>query len=120
MFTESIEFLELQDLKESLQGLDPSNTLILCDTNTARHCLPLLELEDFISCFTTKPKKIFGIRNHSIQEGNIADISIFNPEVETIFTKADILSNSKNSAFINKKLKGKVYGIFSNNQLIIN
>ena len=80
----------------------------------------VLELEDFISCFTTKPKKIFGIRNHSIQEGNIADISIFNPEVETIFTKADILSNSKNSAFINKKLKGKVYGIFSNNQLIIN
>ncbi len=50
MFTESIEFLELQDLKESLQGLDPSNTLILCDTNTARHCLPLLELEDFKQC----------------------------------------------------------------------
>jgi dihydroorotase len=80
----------------------------------------VLDLDDFISCFTTKPKEIFGIENHSIQEGNIADISLFNPELATIFTKESILSTSKNSAFINKKLKGKVYGIFANNQLIIN
>jgi dihydroorotase len=80
----------------------------------------VLDLEDFISCFTTKPKEIFGIKNHSIEEGNIADISLFNPELATIFTEVNILSTSKNSAFINKKLKGKVYGIFANNQLIIN
>lgn len=80
----------------------------------------VLDLEDFISCFTTKPKEIFGIENHSIQEGNIADISLFNPELATIFSEENILSTSKNSAFINKKLKGKVYGIFANNQLIIN
>ena len=78
----------------------------------------VLELEDFISCFTTKPKEIFGIKNHSITEGNIADITLFNPDTTTIFTKASILSTSKNSPFINKKLKGEVYGIFSNNQLI--
>ena len=80
----------------------------------------VLDLEDFISCFTTKPKEIFGIENHSIQEGNIADISLFNPQLATIFKEEDVLSTSKNSAFINKKLKGKVYGIFANNQLIIN
>ena len=80
----------------------------------------VLDLEDFISCFTTKPKEIFGIKNHSIQEGNIADISLFNPELATIFSEENILSTSQNSAFINKKLKGKVYGIFANNQLIIN
>jgi len=80
----------------------------------------VLDLEDFISCFTRKPKEIFGIENHSIQEGNIAEISLFNPELVTIFTGKNILSTSKNSAFINKKLKGKVYGIFANSQLIIN
>jgi dihydroorotase len=80
----------------------------------------VLDLADFIGCFTTKPKAIFGIENHSIQEGNLADITLFNPEIETIFTSKDILSTSKNSAFINKKLKGKVYGVFANNQLIIN
>jgi len=78
----------------------------------------VLELEDFINCLTTKPKEIFGIKNHSIQEGNTADITLFNPDIDTVFTKENILSTSKNSAFINKKLKGKVYGIFANNQLI--
>ncbi|MDD7916011.1 dihydroorotase [Polaribacter ponticola] len=80
----------------------------------------VLALEDFINCFTTKPKGIFGIKNYSITEGNIADITLFNPKTTTIFTKTNILSTSKNSPFINKRLKGEVYGIFSNNQLIKN
>lgn len=80
----------------------------------------VLDLADFIDCFTAKPKAIFRIENHSIQEGNFADITLFNPDTEAIFTASDILSTSKNSAFINKKLKGKVYGVFANNQLIIN
>ena len=80
----------------------------------------VLELADFINCFTSKPKTIFGIENHSIKEGNTADITFFNPTEEITFTKKHILSTSKNSPFINKKLKGKVYGIYANNKLIIN
>jgi dihydroorotase len=80
----------------------------------------VLNLDDFIDCLTVNPKAIFGIKNHTIMEGSIADITLFNPTQKIIFTKKHILSTSKNSAFINKKLKGKVYGIFANNQLIIN
>jgi dihydroorotase len=102
--------LEFSEAKDGLIGLESAFGAV----NS------VLDLEDFISCFTTKPKEIFGVKNHSIQEGNIADISLFNPQLATIFAKENILSTSKNSAFINKKLKGKVYGIFANNQLIIN
>ena len=80
----------------------------------------VLNLEDLISCLTTKPKTIFGLENHSISEGNKADITLFNPDLATVFTKEAILSTSKNSPYINKKLKGKVYGVFANNQLILN
>lgn len=80
----------------------------------------VLEFEDFIDCLTTKPKTIFGIKNHNIEEGSIADITLFNPIQEMVFTKESILSTSKNSPFLNKKMKGKVYGVFANNQLIIN
>lgn len=79
----------------------------------------VLELEDFIPCLNTKPKSIFGIENHTIKEGNLADFTLFNPNSVSIFTKDDILSTSKNSAFIHKKMKGNVYGIFANNQLIL-
>ena len=82
--------------------------------------MQLLNLEDFIENITSKPRQIFGIENISIKEGENANISLFNPEEKYIFTKKNILSTSKNSAFINKKLNGKVYGVFANNQLIIN
>lgn len=80
----------------------------------------VLNLEDFINCLTTKPRAIFGIENNTIKEGNTVDITLFNPEETVTFTKENILSTSKNSPFINKKTKGKVYGIFANNQLILN
>ena len=80
----------------------------------------VLNLEDFIENITIKPRTIFGLENNSIKEGNQAEITLFNPDFKYTFTKKDILSTSKNSAFIDKKLKGKAYGIFANNQLIIN
>ena len=80
----------------------------------------VLEITDFIECITTKPKSIFGLKNHTIKENSFADITLFNPSEKTIFSKQAILSTSKNSPFINKKLKGKVYGVFANNQLILN
>jgi dihydroorotase len=55
-----------------------------------------------------------------IAEGKIAEISLFNPEEQYTFTKEHALSTSKNSAFFNKKMNGKAYGIFSNKQLILN
>ncbi len=79
----------------------------------------VLKIEDFIECITTKPKEIFGIENHTIGIKNKAEITLFNPELEYTFSKKHILSTSKNSAFFNKKLKGNVYGVFANNQLVL-
>lgn len=68
----------------------------------------------------TKGKERFGISSHSISVGNKAEVTLFNPNIEYSFTKENIYSASKNSIFEQHKLKGKVYGILSNNQLISN
>ena len=80
----------------------------------------VLTLDEITRCLTTNPKNRFGIKNHSIKEGNKAEISLFNPKETYIFTKKDILSTSKNSIFLQKELKGKAYGSYNNNQLILN
>ena len=64
-------------------------------------------------------KAIFEVPTHTLAEGQIADLTLFNPYKEWTFTKNDILSTSKNAALIDLKLKGKSYGIFANNQLIL-
>jgi dihydroorotase len=80
----------------------------------------VLTIEEFINSITTNPRNRFGLKNPEIKEGSPADISLFNPEHVYTFSEDYISSTSKNSIFINKKLHGKAYGIFSNNQLILN
>mgnify|MGYP001123482645 CR=1 FL=1 len=80
----------------------------------------VLALDDFIDNITHKPRSVFGLEATSIAEGQKADISLFTPEESYTFTKKNILSTSKNSAFLDKKLTGKAYGIFANNQLVLN
>ena len=61
---------------------------------------------------------IFGLENNTIEEGAKANLTLFTTEGKSTFTKEDILSKSKNSAFLGTDLKGSVYGIFNQNQLV--
>ena len=79
----------------------------------------VLDLDDFIESITSKPRAIFGLDTTEIKTGNKANLSFFNPETNWKFTKEDILSSSNNAAFIGKELKGKAYGIFNNNKLVL-
>ncbi|MBW4360074.1 dihydroorotase [Flavobacterium taihuense] len=80
--------------------------------------MTILPLETIIEKFTLG-KSIFSIPSNSINEGEIANITLFNPEGNSVFTKQNILSKSKNSAFLGTTQKGKVYGILNQDQLIL-
>lgn len=78
-----------------------------------------LDLEDIITCLTEKPRQRFGLAPSVIEKGIKADLTLFDPNTEYVFEKNNILSKSKNSAFIGKTLKGKSYGIVANNKLVL-
>ena len=63
---------------------------------------------DLVKVTSYNPAKILGIDKGILEEGKIADIVVFNPSEEYVYTKDMIVSKSKNSPFIDKKLKGKV------------
>ena len=81
--------------------------------------LTVLPLEVIINKLTAS-KLIFNIENASIAIGNKADISLFTTTDNWIFEKENILSKSKNSAFLGQKMQGKAVGIYNNRQLIMN
>jgi len=78
-----------------------------------------LELEEVISCLTEKPKKRFNLTVSVVEKNSKADLTLFDPDLEYVFEKIHILSKSKNSAFLGKELQGKIYGIISNNKLVL-
>ncbi len=65
----------------------------------------------------TRRKDTFGIEKNSINKGQTACLSLFNPNIEYEFLKENIISKSKNSCFIGSKLKGKALGIISKNSI---
>lgn len=80
--------------------------------------LTVLPLEAVIEKLTLG-KTTFGIETNTVQEGQKANLTLFNPKGESIFAKENILSKSKNSAFLGNPMKGKVYGIVNQNQLVL-
>ncbi len=67
----------------------------------------------------TSGKDRFGLDKHTIKEGEIANLSLFNPNTKYTFKENLIASKSKNSLFLNKTLKGSVYGIIANNKMAL-
>jgi len=67
----------------------------------------------------TKLKSTFNIEANAIKEGAKADLTLFSPEIAWTFSEDDIVSTSKNAAFLGQKLKGKAYGIYANKKLVI-
>ena len=78
----------------------------------------ILPIEKIIEKLTFG-KIVFGLEIDSINEGQFANISLFNINENWIFTKENMKSKSKNSAFLGKKMLGMVYGTYNNSKLVI-
>jgi dihydroorotase len=81
--------------------------------------LTVLPLEVIIEKLTNG-KTVFNIEKTVVKEGNKASLSLFTPDGNWEFGKENILSKSKNSAFLGQAMKGCAYGIYNNGQLILN
>ncbi|TYA71511.1 dihydroorotase [Seonamhaeicola marinus] len=68
----------------------------------------------------TKGKDRFGAKTFSINIGEKATLSLFNPDGKYTYDRKTSISKSKNSIFEGAQLKGKVYGIISNNKVSLN
>ena len=63
---------------------------------------------DMVRLMSYNPAKILGIDRGEISEGEVADLTIFNPDEEYVYTEDMIVSKSHNTPWIGKTLKGKV------------
>ncbi|WP_298955624.1 dihydroorotase family protein [uncultured Nonlabens sp.] len=63
---------------------------------------------------------VFNQERPQIEEGQIANLTVFEPDTTYTFEKSNIISTSKNSAFLGKTMKGKVIGIINNKKALWN
>lgn len=104
---------EFEYAKNGMTGLQTAYAAV-------QTALPELSADKVEALFSSNARKIFGLNEVKIEEGAVAEFTIFNPEGKTILSSANNKSRSLNSAFLNMELKGNVTAVVSKNKLISN
>lgn len=89
-----------------------------CFAATNTNLANQIKLETLIDCLSYNQRKIFNIKTPSIQEGEIADITLFDPKKSWTYRSSS--SKSKNNAYFNCEFIGQVIGIVNNCQYQLN
>ena len=74
-------------------------------------------LEGIIEKMAVNPRKLLGINIPEINTDKAANLCLFNPITEWTLEEKNIVSKSKNTPFIGKKLKGKIIAVINNGKL---
>ena len=102
--------VEFDNAANGIIGLESAFGLIV------KHLEEHLTITQIIEKIAINPRKILDISTVGIEEGNCADITLFNPALEWKFTTEDIQSKSVNTPFVGEQLKGKALAIYNKGQ----
>jgi dihydroorotase len=87
---------------------------------TINKILPHLSNDQMTDLMGNNARKIFSLKSPIIDENERAELTIFERETDFIYSANSIKSQSKNSPFVNKQLKGKVIGIINKGTVYLN
>lgn len=81
-----------------------------------RTAIPQLSIEKLTELLSAAPRRIFALPEIKLEKGAIANLTIFEPDAEYVFTDKHIASKSRNTPLLGKTLKGTVTGVINNKQ----
>ena len=102
---------EFDNAENGIIGLESAFGLL------GKHIIQKIGISKLIEKISINPRKVLNIEEVKIEEENKANITLFNPNFDWIFSEKDIKSKSKNTPFIGTKLKGKALAIINNGKI---
>ncbi|MCW3070160.1 MAG: dihydroorotase, multifunctional complex type [Bacteroidetes bacterium] len=105
--------VEFDHASNGMIGLESAFGLL--NTNRGR-----LKLETLIDALSTNPRTVLKLKQAVIREGEVANITLFDPDREWTFEKKHIQSKSSNTPFTGSRFRGKVIGVINKKQLSLN
>ncbi len=76
------------------------------------------DIKRAIEVLATEPAKKIGLKPPAIKEGEVAELTIFNPLEDWEVSEDEILSKSKNTPLLGRRLKGRVKYTFYNGKIV--
>lgn len=75
------------------------------------------DLKLVIDILSKRNRAILAVESRPIEVGQKADLTFFNPTKTWEFTKEDLVSSTKNTPLLGKKLTGFVFGVYNNGKM---
>jgi dihydroorotase len=102
--TENEKDIEFDRAEFGVVGLETELAVAITELVTTG----ILDWAGLVQKISWNPAKILGLNKGNLSIGSDADIVILDPAQEWLVEKASLVSRSKNSAFLGRKLKGAV------------
>jgi dihydroorotase len=104
---------EFEYAKNGMTGLETSFAVV-------NHLLPELTKERIAQLFSVNVRKIFNLPATHIEEGNVAELTLFTKSGTTLISKSQLRTKSSNTPFLDRELGGKILGIIHKGKLTLN
>ncbi len=72
-----------------------------------------LKVNDLVEKMSLAPRRILGLPIPKISPGELAELTVFDPDAAWVLEEKNIRSKSRNTPFVGQSLKGKVLGVIS-------
>jgi dihydroorotase len=89
-------------------GMSALETCFALCRSHGREALPLPQL---IGKLAHAPRRVLGLPVPEIKVGEQAELSLFSPDAEWVFSEKTLRSKGRNTPFLGQKLRGKVLGL---------
>lgn len=80
----------------------------------------LLTLSEWVQCVSINPATVFNLSIPSFKEGSIANLTLFDPDIEWTYAESETKSLSVNNPFVGKRFKGRALGTISKDKISLN
>jgi len=105
--------IEFENAKAGIASIETSFASV-------KHLLPRLTDSQLAALFSTNAREIFSLENASINEGGIAELTLFTSAQITCLSNKQSKSKSSNSPFWDKSLQGKIVGTIAKGKTFLN
>ncbi|MCB0585166.1 MAG: hypothetical protein KDD06_07575, partial [Phaeodactylibacter sp.] len=75
--------------------------------------------EAFVRLAAYNPRKLFGLPAPVVKEGEPAQLTVFSPALQWMYSRNIVKSRSFNSPFLDKELTGRAVAVINNDQSLI-
>ncbi len=94
--------LEFDQAANGIIGLETSVPLALALVRDG-----VIDAGKLVELMSVNPARLLGVQGGNLAVGNVADVTVIDPEKEFVFKEENIVSKGKNSPFLDWKLQGK-------------